>query len=150
MLTLSIVTPVFSISKQTLFPLETCILFQKTEEAWLEPLAFDPAYLNAMIFTTLDYFDFMRHRNRCTVSQRTLPHFVKALRLLRERLLHENDQALTTPTVSAILVLAAHANFVGDFESAKHHLGGLCKIVSLRGGMATFKDNAKLLVEILR
>lgn len=84
------------------------------------------------------------------MSQRTLPHFLKTLRLLRERLLHEDDQALTTPTVSAILALAAHAHFVGDSESAKHHLGGLRKIVNLRGGVATFGDNAKLLVEILR
>ncbi|KAF6233984.1 hypothetical protein HO173_007814 [Letharia columbiana] len=139
-----------SIAKQTLFPLDSCILFEKREEAWMEPLTFDPAFLNAMIFTTLDYFDSMRHRNRYTMSQQTLPHYLRTLRLLRERLLHENDQALTTPTVSAILALAAHAHFVGDSESAKHHLGGLRKIVSLRGGVATFSDNAKLLVEILR
>lgn len=133
-----------------MFPLDSCILFEKREEAWIEPLAFDPAYLNAMVFTTLDYFDSMRHRNRCTVSQRTLPHFLRTLQFLRERLLHENDQALTIPTIATILALAAHAHFVGDFQSAKHHLGGLRKIVSLRGGIATFSDNAKLLVEILR
>lgn len=92
----------------------------------------------------------MRHGNHCTMSQRTLPHFVKTLRLLRERLLHENDQALTISTVSAILALAGHAYFMGDSESAKHHLGGLRKIISLRGGVATFGNNTKLLVEIFR
>ena len=103
-----------------------------------------------MIFTTLDYFDSIHHHQHHNLSQRTMSHYLKTLQLLRERLSHEKDQALTTPTVSAILALAAHAHFVGNFESAKHHLGGLRKIVNLRGGIATFKDNAKLLVEILR
>ena len=92
----------------------------------------------------------MQYRNSGIMSRRTIPHFLKTLRLLRERLLSENNQALTTSTVSAILALAAHALYMGDFESSKYHLGGLRKIVSLRGGVATFSDNAKLLIEILR
>ena len=126
------------------------MVFEKREEAWIEPLAFDPAYLNAMIFTTLDYFDSMQHRSRDDVTQRTLPHYLRTVRLLRERIMHEDNQSLTTPTVAAILALAAHAHFVGDTESAKHHLEGLRKIVGMRGGVATFTGNAKLLVEILR
>ncbi|RYP02083.1 hypothetical protein DL764_005964 [Monosporascus ibericus] len=118
-----------SIAKQTLFPLESCIAFERREELWIEPLAFDPAYLHALIFSTHDYFD--------TV-------------LLRERLLHEDDQArLSTTTISVVLTLAAHAHFIGESESAKHHLQGLHKIVNLRGGVTAFKDNAKLLIEML-
>ena len=141
---------VSSIAKQALYPLSSCILFEKKEETWREPLAFDSAYLNAMIFTTLGYFETLRHCNRSTASQRTLPHFLRTIQLLRRRLLLEGDKALTTPTISTILALAAHAHFVGDSESAGYHLGGLHKIVSLRGGVAAFIDNAKLLVEILR
>lgn len=139
-----------SIAKQALYPLHSCILFEKKEETWIEPLAFDPAYLNAMIFTTLDYFETLRHCDQSTVSQRTLPHFLRTIQLLRRRLLQESDKALTTPTIATILALAAHAHFVGDFKSAEYHLGGLRKIVNLKGGVTTFNDNAKLLVEILR
>lgn len=141
---------VSSIAKQALYPLHSCILFEKKEETWIEPLAFDPAYLNAMIFTTLDYFETLRHCDQSTVSQRTLPHFLRTIQLLRRRLLQESDKALTTPTIATILALAAHAHFVGDFKSAEYHLGGLRKIVNLKGGVTTFNDNAKLLVEILR
>ncbi|KAL8786601.1 MAG: hypothetical protein Q9195_008158 [Heterodermia aff. obscurata] len=143
-------TPVSSIAKKTLFPLHSCMAFEKREEAWIEPLAFDPAYLNAMIFTTLDYFDSMQNRSRDDVSQRTLPHYLRTVRLLRERLMREDNQSLATHTVATILALAAHAHFVGDTKSAKHHLEGLRKIVSMRGGVATFTGNAKLLGEILR
>ncbi|RYP29727.1 hypothetical protein DL767_006602 [Monosporascus sp. MG133] len=51
---------------------------------------------------------------------------------------------------SVVLTLAAHAHFVGDSKSAKHHLQGLHKIIGLRGGITAFRDNAKLLVEMLR
>lgn len=141
---------VSSIAKQALYPLSSCISFDKKEETWIEPLAFDAAYLNAVIFTTLGYFETLRHCDQSTVSQRTLPHFLRTIQLLRRRLLLESDRALTIPTISTILALAAYAHFVGDSKSAGYHLGGLHKIVNLRGGVAAFNLNAKLLVEILR
>jgi hypothetical protein len=48
------------------------------------------------------------------------------------------------------MTLAAHAHFIGDPTSAKHHLLGLQKIVELRGGITTLSDNTKLVVELLR
>ncbi|RYP61966.1 hypothetical protein DL770_009667 [Monosporascus sp. CRB-9-2] len=51
---------------------------------------------------------------------------------------------------TVVLTLAAHAHFLGHSESATHHLQGLQKIIRLRGGITAFRDNAKLLVEILR
>ena len=141
---------VSSIAKQALYPLSSCISFDKKEETWIEPLAFDAAYLNAVIFTTLGYFETLRHCDQSTVSQRTLPHFLRTIQLLRRRLLLESDRAFTIPTISTILALAAHAHFIGDSKSAGYHLGGLHKIVNLRGGVAAFNLNATLLIEILR
>ena len=141
---------VSSIAEQALYPWSSCISFDKKEETWIEPLAFDAAYLNAVIFTTLGYFETLRHCDQSTVSQRTLPHFLRTIRTLRRRLLLESDRAVTIPTISTILALAAHAHFVGDSKSAGYHLAGLHKIVDLRGGLAAFNLNAKLLVEILR
>lgn len=58
--------------------------------------------------------------------------------------------SLSLSTTSAILFLAEHAYFIGDFESSRHHMDGLRKIVNLRGGVDSFRDHSKLLIEILR
>lgn len=39
---------------------------------------------------------------------------------------------LADSTVAAVLALALHANFVGDYLAARHHLDGLHGIVSLK------------------
>lgn len=134
-----------------MFPLASCLVFEKKEEVWIAPLAFDAAYLHALIFSTHDYFNTIIRGKTCTSNQQTLPHFVKTLQLLRERLLNDDDPARLSPTTASIVqTLAAHAHFMGDSTSAKHHLQGLHKIVRLRGGVAALRSNAKLLIEILR
>ncbi|KAI1407370.1 hypothetical protein F5Y13DRAFT_195433 [Hypoxylon sp. FL1857] len=139
-----------SIAKQALYPLESCISFDKGDKRqWIEPLAFDSAYLHTMIFTTHDYFNLLLHRTPCG---ETSPHFFKTLQILRERLLREGDDSskVSTLTASVVLALAGHALLVNEYAAAKHHLEGLQKIINLRGGMATFKDRAKLIIEIIR
>jgi hypothetical protein len=134
-----------------LFPLERCMFFDRRSENWIAPLAVDPAYLHAMIFTAQFYFDALKSQAPTFVSRRSMPHFVKTLKLLRERMADENDpERLSDSTVAAIMGLVGHAHLTGDLKSARNHLEGLYKIVRLRGGVTTFKQNAKLLVEILR
>jgi hypothetical protein len=143
--------PVSSIAKQVLFPLEICIFFERRAENWIAPLAVDPAYLHAKIFNSLYYFDVVLSRKSSIAKQRILRHHLKTLKLLRERFLYADDEArLSNNTVSAVLSLAGHAFWTGDSKSATHHMEGLCKIVNLRGGLTTFRDNVKLLAEILR
>ena len=78
-------------------------------------------------------------------------HFMKTVRLLRERLLLEDKQAkFSDSTVLVILTLAMIAYHIGEYESAKHHLKGLRKIIYLRGGLDSFNHLPKLLIEILR
>ncbi|MCJ1281112.1 hypothetical protein MMC26_000430 [Xylographa opegraphella] len=140
-----------SIAKKILFPLETCIFFERRAEAWIAPLAFDPAYLHAMIFTSQYFFDAILPQNISPFNQRSLPHFLETVKLLRERLAHGNDEArLSYTTAAAVMGLTGHALWTGNSESARHHMEGLSRIVSLRGGVATFKENPKLLIEILR
>ncbi|KAI1138436.1 hypothetical protein F5Y05DRAFT_384082 [Hypoxylon sp. FL0543] len=139
-----------SIAKQALYPLETCISFDQSDKRqWIEPLAFDSAYLHTMIFTTHDYFNLLLHRAPCG---ETSPHFFKAVRILRERLLREDDDPskISTLTTSVVLALTGHAILVNEYASAEHHLEGLRKIVNLRGGISSLKNSAKLLLEILR
>jgi hypothetical protein len=104
-----------------------------------------------MIFTSQYYFDAILPPKSSPVNQRTLLHFLKTLRLLRERFAHDDDQTkLSNTTVAAVMAIAGHAHWTGDSTSAKHHMEGLYRMVSLRGGVATLRDNPKLLIEILR
>ncbi|MCJ1394402.1 hypothetical protein MMC18_007280, partial [Xylographa bjoerkii] len=149
--TIEIVLQFSSIAKQLLFPLETCIFFEKRAENWIAPLAVDPAYLHAKIFTSLYYFDVILPQRSSHESQRTLHHHHKALSLLRERILYgNNDSQLSNNTVSVVLSLAGHAFWTGDLKSATNHMEGMRKIANLRGGLNIFRDNEKLLAEILR
>jgi len=127
------------------------MFFEKRAENWIAPLAVDPVYLHANIFTSLYYFDVILPRRSSRPSQRTLHHHHKALSLLRERLLYGNDHArLSNNTVSVVLCFTGQAFWTGDLRSATNHMEGIRKIANLRGGLSTSKDNEKLLVEILR
>ena len=145
------VKSVSSIAKQILFPLETCILFERRAEAWIAPLAVDPAYLHAMIFTSQYYFDAIATRRFSIVSHQALPHFLRTLKLLRERFAYgDNQSRLSNTTAIIVLGLAGYAHCIGDSNAARHHMKGLCKIIHLRGGVSTFRDNPKLLIETFR
>ncbi|KAF7587142.1 hypothetical protein BBP40_007670 [Aspergillus hancockii] len=54
------------------------------------------------------------------------------------------------PSLAADIMKYDTCPYHEDHESAKHHLKGLHKIVSLRGGMANFTDDMKLKTEIFR
>jgi hypothetical protein len=78
---------------------------------------------------------------------------LKGVWLLREKLLRrDEEETFSDATVSVVLILANCAYGTGDYETARQHLEGLYKIVKLRGGLATFKNNfgKKLLMEMLR
>jgi hypothetical protein len=136
-----------------LFALEPCIFFERRAEEWIGPLTTDPAYLHCLIFTSQYFFDAISTGLTgidVPVNHRTMPHYIKGLRLLRDRLSDEGDQArLSNTTVAAIMGLSAHALVTNDLDFARKHIEGLCRIVTLRGGTGTFGDNEKLLVEIL-
>ena len=100
-----------------------------------------------MVFTTHAYFDWL---SRGKTAGRTSSHLVKTLQLLRERISQADKAMLTDSTAAVVLVLTVHAYMAGELESARQHMNGLRKIVDLRGGVASFQENSKLLLEILR
>ena len=100
-----------------------------------------------MVFATQGYFHWLSHGK---APDRTSAHLVKALRLLRERISLDEKEMLTDSTAAVVLVLTVHAYMAGESEPARHHMMGLRKIVDLRGGVASFKESPKLLLEILR
>ena len=112
-----------------------------------DPLTFDPAYLNAVIFGAQAYLDLVQGR----FSKRSSVQMFKTVQLLRERLSDSKEQAfISNPTIIIVLTLAHIAHLTGDSIAAKQHLGGLCDIINLRGGIAAFQDTPKLLTELLR
>jgi hypothetical protein len=54
-------------------------------------------------------------------------------------------------TIMAVLLLALHALIIGDFQNARFHALGLNKLVNMKdGGILSFKDKTKQMIEILR
>ncbi|RDW88422.1 hypothetical protein BP6252_00454 [Coleophoma cylindrospora] len=138
-----------STSKQTFFPLERCFDFNVKDRSMFDPLTFDPAYLNAVVFGAQAYLDLASGRS----SKRSLVQMLKTIQLLRNRLSisDRNEQtSVSNPTILIILTLAHIAHLTGDHITAEQHLGGLCKIINLRGGIAAFQNTPKLLTELLR
>jgi hypothetical protein len=108
-------------------------------------------YLHAMAFGTQAFFSWVSGRKNFLTDQGASLHFGKTVGLLRERLLLDDDKAkVTNQTIFVIITLAVHARVAGEHEFANHHLVGLRKIVNLRGGTATFKDNPSMLIAIFR
>jgi hypothetical protein len=104
-----------------------------------------------MIFKSQTYFTMASGRDTSGLVRSHSSHLIKALRILRERLLVGDKEAvISEQSVMVVLTLAIHAYMTGDHQSASSHLNGLSRIVELRGGIASFRNNAKLLVQIIR
>jgi hypothetical protein len=140
---------VTSTSKQIFFPLERCFDFNVQDRSMFDPLTFDPAYLNAVIFGAQTYLDLASGRP----SRRSSVQLLKTIQLLRNRLSVSdgNEQkSVSNPTILIVLTLAHVAHLTGDHITAEQHFEGLCKIINLRGGIAAFQNIPKLLTELLR
>lgn len=114
-----------------------------------DPLTFDPAYLNAVMFGAQTYLDLVSGRS----YKRSSVQMLKTIQLLRNRLSISDANEPTfvsNPTILIVLTLAHVAHLTGDHIAAEQHLEGLCKIINLRGGIAAFQNTTKLLTELLR
>lgn len=114
-----------------------------------DPLTFDAAYLNAVVFGAHAYLDLASGR----FSRRSSVQMLKTIQLLRDRLSNSdgNDQtSISNPTILIVLTLAHIAHLTGDHAAAARHFEGLCKMVNLRGGIAAFQNSPSFLTELLR
>lgn len=144
------VNPVSAIAMRVIFPLMAAIGFHADNIQSLYPLVQDAATLHITAWAVEGFIDRILRRHDNIVNPAAMLHFQKGLRILRERLLSNNDAArLSDSTISVVLKLANAAHFDGDYEASRQHMEGLRKIVDLRGGLDTFKGN-KLLSEMLR
>lgn len=134
-------------AKKIMFPLEPCILFEKKDTQWLEPMFFDAVYLNATVFATMTFAGLLSSQSNQTAGS----YFTTTLQLLQERLsLQDEKLKVSDPTLMAVWTLAMHSVFVGEYRTARQHISGLRKMIELRGGLDNLRGNTKLIIEILK
>lgn len=135
---------------RVIFPLLMAIGFQADNKEWLHILGQDPVALHISVFAVEGFIDKILHCRKNSINEAALLHFQKGLGLLRERILGQDDEVkISDSTIGIVLKLAGAAHFNGDHTALEQHLGGLRKMVDLRGGLDVFK-NRLLLVEMLR
>ncbi|KAI8631890.1 hypothetical protein F5Y19DRAFT_422438 [Xylariaceae sp. FL1651] len=138
-------------TKKSMYKIEIYIDFPRKDIQWLEPMLSDAAWLHIMAFSSRAFFDVLQRRSTQLTDHWASPHFASALRLLRERLLGDDQSdAITNSTIQVVIALATHASLQGQYEVAKCHMLGLQRIVELRGGIDAFRSYPKLILTILR
>jgi hypothetical protein len=142
--------PVSTVAMRITFPLLMAIGFQADNREWPYLIRLDAAALHITAFAVEGFIDRILRRQENSINLAAMLHFQKGLRLLRERLLGEDDETkLSDSTIGVVLKLASAAHFIGDYQASKQHMEGLRKMVDLRGGLDVFKGK-HLLVEMLR
>lgn len=132
------------------FPLVMVTGFGENDVSWFYPLKFDAAYLHITVFAAEVFMDRVLGRQYLTTNQDATVHFLKGVQILRRRLSLQDDNAkLSDSTIAVVLTLALSAIFMGDYETFRHHMLGLHKMINLRGGIAALRGN-KLLTEMFR
>lgn len=123
--------------------------FQGDDKRALYPIATDAAALHVTAFAVEEFISRVL-RGRDTINPVATSHLQKGLRLLRERLLAEDDDTrISDSTISVVLKLASAAHFEGDSIASRNHMEGLCRMVELRGGVPIF-DNDRFVTEMVR
>ena len=124
--------------------------FDDKDRAWMEDLFSDTAYLHIITFAARAFFDKVADPQIRTTDQEVTLHFVQGVQILRERLISGDEEVkVSNSTVRVVLLLTVGAYMMGEYETAKYHMKGLCKMISLRGGLVTITSK-KLMMEILR
>ncbi|KAI1170972.1 hypothetical protein F4777DRAFT_88156 [Nemania sp. FL0916] len=149
--TMAVIMDFTHFTKKSMHLVESCLDFPKKGIEWMEPFITDAAWVHMMAFTSYAVMDVARGFSVQVADQWRSLHFAQSVRLLRERLL-ENDQALTTTnsTIKVVLALAVHATMHGGFEEARFHLMGLQRMIELRGGIPGFWEWPRMILEIMR
>ncbi|KAH6898233.1 hypothetical protein B0T10DRAFT_102124 [Thelonectria olida] len=141
---------VSTVAMKVIYPLLAAIGFQADHKERLYPIARDAVALHITAFSVEGFIDRVLRGRHKMVNVAAMLHFQKGLRLLRERLLGDDDEnKISDGTMSVVLKLASAAHFEGDYGAAKHHMEGLRNMVDLRGGLGVFRGK-QLHVEMLR
>lgn len=135
-----------------MFPLLIELGFQPEGKAWHYPIGQDAAAFHINAFAIQSFIDrVLRRQSEDMVNPVATLHYQKGLKLIRERLVGDDEEAkISDATIGVVLKLASAAQFGGHAEIAQQHMYGLWQMMNLRGGVRVYQDNPKLLVETWR
>ncbi|KAI0138188.1 hypothetical protein F4776DRAFT_621013 [Hypoxylon sp. NC0597] len=140
---------VSSVAMKVIFPLITAIDFPRDNEGWIPLFGRDAAALHITAFAMQGFIDKVLRRQNI-INPPAILHLQRGLKLLRERLLADDDEIkVSDSTMGLVLKLASTTHFNGDHQASKQHMEGLRKMVDLRGGLDVLRDKT-FLVEMLR
>ncbi|KAI2611908.1 hypothetical protein GGR54DRAFT_334491 [Hypoxylon sp. NC1633] len=135
--------------KEAMSPLAFGLSPIQSKQSWLEPIWRDAACLHFSIYIAKTYRDFVEGRRGS--NETALAHFLKSVRVLQHRLASSDSELpISDSTILVVVGLATAAVAFGDFETASNHIGGLHKMVILRGSISAFSKNRNLQAKILR
>lgn len=124
--------------------------FQAYPKESIDSIVSDAAGLHIMAFAVEEFINRVFRHNKNCVNPAAMLHLQKGLKILRERLLGEDEKIkISDSTIGVVVKLAGAAHFNGDYHISTQHMNGLRKMVDLRGGLDVVKDN-KLRTEMLR
>lgn len=125
--------PVSQIAMKVVFPLLVAIGYQADTSDTLYPMATDSAALHITAYAVEGFMEKVLRDGKAPKASAML-HFQKGVRLLRERLLNDDEEIkLSDSTISVVLKLASIAHFDRDHKASRIHMDGLRKMVNLRG-----------------
>ncbi|KAM0722725.1 hypothetical protein Q7P37_002166 [Cladosporium fusiforme] len=128
----------YDITNTSLLPFDCCVDFESAKDPnkSFEWLYTDTAFLHSMLTTSYAVHDFKMPgwSGSPVASQQTVMHLHKTLSLLQTRM--QNQYAYQEePVLHSVLNLAMLAAGFGEWKPALAHLGGLQRIVQLRGDL---------------
>ncbi|KAL5598298.1 hypothetical protein BROUX41_003644 [Berkeleyomyces rouxiae] len=141
----------FSVAHQIVYPASIFVDFSPSNHVWFSWLFEDAAYLHATLALMIGVRNVLNGRQH---GRNVVAHVTKSLRALHARIAHDSatGDSLSTSnsSVAVVLSLIVVADMLQDDQSAKSHFDGLRRMVSLRGGLDGFLQNAKMHIKISR
>ncbi|KFA54404.1 hypothetical protein S40293_04313, partial [Stachybotrys chartarum IBT 40293] len=143
----------FTSMRHSIYPIELCFDIHQPDESWYDWLHLHPAYLNSGLFMISILRDILTSTREESAdlakvfSARSWSYLRRTIALLQDSIDNEAQQ-LADPTAAVVVALAMTANLVDDDQAFRTHFEGLRKIIRLRGGLVSFRNNCKMQVKI--
>lgn len=126
--------------------MESHMALDVNNSVWFQYLLSDAMHLYSLLWSTQEHFDWLQGFPPSNTSMR---YKAKALCLLQKRL-GEDSLAISNTTIVAVVTLLFFTALKGDHECATKHMAGLHKIVTLRGGLYSLKENKQVHLSVCR
>ena len=124
-----------------------CLSFDPRNSFWFEYLSLDAAYLHSLLWAAQTYFNSLVHGH--PDARNTIFHEHQTISLLQKRL-GDIQLATSDSTICVVTLLVMMTVLSGRLTTARKHLEGLHRIVTLRGGLRQLKTNTQLQIKVCR